>query len=300
MAEDRSFYVYVADHPVTGEPIYVGKGKGRRFAQHNPAAMAGKHVNRYLTNVIKKYGPVAFVIVQNGLTENEAFALERELIAKYGRVDIGTGTLSNRTDGGDGTTGYKHTAEWVAACREWNKRRVLTPESRARMSAASKGRKASAETRAKLSAFQRSRPKPSAETIRKMVESQRGRTYSVETRAKMSAARRGSKHSDDHKQKIGAALRGKVHSAESISNMREGQRQSAARRLVVASDLFAWAEMKETKRLKARKAATERERIRATAARQKLKGPRPALSDNEAGPASALSPHLALQAVSLT
>jgi hypothetical protein len=48
-------------------------------------------------------------IVHRFPTENEAFEKEKELIKEYGRRDLGTGTLCNLTDGGDGVRGFTYT-----------------------------------------------------------------------------------------------------------------------------------------------------------------------------------------------
>lgn len=47
-------------------------------------------------------------IRQSGLSEAEAFSEEKSLIAHYGRRENGTGILTNLTDGGEGTTGFRH------------------------------------------------------------------------------------------------------------------------------------------------------------------------------------------------
>ena len=51
------------------------------------------------------------VFIQEGLTEEEAFNLERYCIALYGRIDLGTGTLRNLTDGGEGSSGWSPSQE---------------------------------------------------------------------------------------------------------------------------------------------------------------------------------------------
>ena len=71
-------------------PYYIGKGTGKRAWDKN-------HRVNLPTD------PSRIQIIKEGLTDEEAKSLEIELIAKYGRKDLGTGILQNQTDGGDGT-----------------------------------------------------------------------------------------------------------------------------------------------------------------------------------------------------
>jgi len=90
------FYVYQYLRQSNQTPYYIGKGKGPR------AFKKGAHRRQ---GINEPPNPDNIVIVQDNLTEHEAWDLEIELIAKHGRKDLGTGILLNRTAGGEGHTG---------------------------------------------------------------------------------------------------------------------------------------------------------------------------------------------------
>ena len=103
--ERCDFYVYVIFRP-SGEPCYVGKGKGNRWKQH------AKH--SYNPNLKRIYanagGDLPIIKFRDGLTDAEAIVLEMALIAAIGRKKDG-GPLVNLTDGGDGPIGMVLSAE---------------------------------------------------------------------------------------------------------------------------------------------------------------------------------------------
>lgn len=105
-------YVYYDTRPgKCGVPIYVGLVKKNRAYVH----LKYKCENEILNRKINKHRACNIepdvVLYKQGLSFESAVALEIELIAKFGRLNVGTGTLCNLTDGGEGLLGYVQSDE---------------------------------------------------------------------------------------------------------------------------------------------------------------------------------------------
>jgi hypothetical protein len=82
-------YAYLRED---GTPYYIGKGKGNRAYKRGRRTFFPPPKNR-------------IIFLKQNLTEEEAFKHEIYMIAVFGRKDLGTGILHNRTNGGDGVSG---------------------------------------------------------------------------------------------------------------------------------------------------------------------------------------------------
>ena len=171
-------YAYLRED---GTPYYIGMGSKKRAwdKRHNVSLPPTDRIQ----------------ILNEFETRQEAVDLEIELISLYGRKDLGTGILHNKTNGGDGASfpgelnphyGKKHseeTKEKIRAARA-KQQIVHSEEWKQKMSEKFKGRKKPArldgspdqhseETKAKISASHKGKPK-----------------------------KKGHKQSEEHKQKI--------------------------------------------------------------------------------------------------
>ena len=170
-------YAYIRSN---GTPYYIGKGKGKRvFETHRSKKIPVPKDRSFI------------VIMESGLTEIGALALERRYIRWYGRKDNGTGILRNLTDGGDGVSGLV----------PWNK-----------------GIPRSDETKQKISKTKKMNMKPISQEHRNNLTQSRkdkrpflGKSHSIETKQKMSSQRKGENNS----------MFGKVHSEETKAKLRE-------------------------------------------------------------------------------
>jgi len=103
------FYVYVYYDPrplKNRQPVYVGKGTGDRDLSHWSKGSHNKPFQDFISHLKQRNLIAICERVFETDDENAAFAKEIELILHYGRRDLQTGTLFNRTAGGEGLTGY--------------------------------------------------------------------------------------------------------------------------------------------------------------------------------------------------
>lgn len=108
------FYVYVYRDPrptKSNQPVYVGKGTGDRDISHWSRGSHNKPLQDFLSHLRGAHLVAVVERVFETTDEQEAFAKEMQLIEIYGRRDLKTGTLFNRTAGGEGASGYIRTKE---------------------------------------------------------------------------------------------------------------------------------------------------------------------------------------------
>lgn len=234
------FYVYVLFR-LSGEPCYVGKGCGKRFS------LNGRHNKELKKIVAESGGQIPKVKVRENLGEEEAFECERALIAAIGRGK--NGPLVNRSDGGEGPSGYRHTDEarrkiseahrgkklrlgskmpehQMEILRSANTGRKKTPEEIEKLRASHTGLKMSEEARQKMREAKLGRPL-SLEHKAKIAAGNRGKILSSETRARISQGKTGKKWSDESRAILRAANRSR--DPEVRAKISEGVRRSNAK-----------------------------------------------------------------------
>lgn len=122
------YYVY-AYLRSDGTPYYIGKGKEKRAYAYHKYVRIPKDTRR-------------IVFLETNLTEIGALALERRMIRWYGKKCDSTGILRNLTDGGDGTSGVKHSTTTKAKMSASAKGRIIPDHQRKQHSEKLKGRPA--------------------------------------------------------------------------------------------------------------------------------------------------------------
>ena len=188
MVNPKRFYTY-AYLRENRTPYYVGKGGGNRlYEKHQKGIYVPKDKNR-------------IIFLKQNLTEEEAFKHEIYMIAVFGRKDLGTGILRNRSDGGEGVSGLIHSEET----------KIKLSESHKGEKNHNYGKTFSEETRKKLS-----------ETHKGKFSWNYGKTHSEETKAKMSEVKKGKTHSEESRRKMSEAK--KNQSEESRRKMSEAHK----------------------------------------------------------------------------
>ena len=247
--ENREFYVYKHIRLDNNTCFYVGKGKGKRC--NNPSR------NYHHDNICERYD-YEVVKVKENLTEEEAYALEKEIIEDYVFV-FGYGInidgyddynhelphLTNMNWGGRGvTSGIHHSEEAKQKMSESHKGIHHSEETKQMMSESHKGIYHSEETKQMMSESHKG-IHHSEETKQMMSESHKGIHHSEETKRKISESEKGRKHSEETKLKLSKKVicvtTGKIFSSQteasnyynvaisSISNCCEGIYKSAGK-----------------------------------------------------------------------
>ena len=151
---EKLCYVYRHIRLDTNMQFYIGKGTNSDG--YYTRAYSSDRTNPHWHNIVNKHGHKVEIII-DGLTEKEAFGIEIQLILDYGRIDLGTGTLVNKTNGGEGTRCIVRTPEHIEKLRQANLGRKHTEEAKKKVSEAKKGnknwdgRKHSEESKKKIS-----------------------------------------------------------------------------------------------------------------------------------------------------
>lgn len=190
---DKEYYVYEWYFIDSGEVFHVGKGKDKR------AYEKVQRRNEYFKNIVSKYpNNVDVRIYKNNLTNDEACNLEKERIKYY--KSIGQAKTNFHEGGIGGHTGNYFSPERSAKLRECMLKRDLhgdrnpmygkthTPEARAIISKANKGKKISPEQ------------------IERFIQYNKNRVYTEEERQKRRELATGVIFTEERKRNISLGL----------------------------------------------------------------------------------------------
>lgn len=125
-------------------PFYIGIGKTikRAYTKFNR--------NNIWNNIVSKTNYDIEILFEN-LSWDEACEKEKEFIKLYGRIDNGTGILTNQTDGGDGNQNFsEETRKKISLANtgnQYGKGWKPTDEQRKKMSEGLLGKKNSSKTK---------------------------------------------------------------------------------------------------------------------------------------------------------
>lgn len=169
--------IYVLCDPCGGEIRYIGKTSSslaKRLCSHLCEARRGI-LKTYEMNWLRSILSVGHLPIISLIGEVEGDGIREEIAwIDYGKSE--GWRLTNKTKGGEGCLGYKHSEEMKRHLSQINT-----------------GKHYSLETRKKIS------------------EAQRGKIVSKEARINMGNAKRGIPKTEEHKQKISESNKGKKH-----------------------------------------------------------------------------------------
>lgn len=244
------FYIYIYSDPrVTIKdnfemipnnflPLYVGKGKRDRLYHHLKYLEKGyKGYNQDLKKEIRNilsdgFEPIIIKLFEN-LSENDAFLKERLIIELIGKREDG-GYLLNKTNGGNGFSGYKYSPERLVIAKEEYYKRF--PINQTGENHPMYGKYHTQETKDMISKSHKNLPQEYINTLHERFPENSGETHPMygkhhkeETKKILSLKNTGKKHTDDSKRKISEANKGRIYSEETkdkISKKLRGRKLS--------------------------------------------------------------------------
>ena len=139
-------YVYRHIRLDKNEPFYIGIGSDITNKRANEKARRSKFWKKIVAKT-----DYEIEILFDDISFDEAKVKEIEFIKLYGRKDLNTGCLVNMTDGGDGLINKVFTLEYRKNLSNSMKGRVLSEEQKAKLRTYRLGVPNSPEARAKIS-----------------------------------------------------------------------------------------------------------------------------------------------------
>jgi hypothetical protein len=189
--------VYALIDPRDNEVRYIGKtfrSVHRRLRRHlSPCYLKGNtHKERWLRQLIARGLEPAVVVLETCATDEELCSAERRHIAEHRTRGV---RLTNATDGGDGTAGYKRTPQAIERTRRALIGKPKSAEHRLRIGRAGRGRRASESTRALLRVVRKLPRSPLSEVHRENLSRAKGGRPFVDQHGNVYATQKGTARS---------------------------------------------------------------------------------------------------------
>jgi hypothetical protein len=209
MVNPNRFYTY-AYLRKDKTPYYIGKGQGGRLYKKSKGEVG------------KPKDKSRIIFLKQNITEEEAFRHEKYMISVFGRKDLGTGVLHNKTNGGEGVSGHIVSDEVKEKLKQFNTGKKHTEETKKKLSEIIKFKfKDKIEKKLRESWIGKNH---SDESKRKISQKNKGYTHTEEAKQKISEKKKGKILSEDHKRKLREANMGKKHTEQSKKKMSEAMK----------------------------------------------------------------------------
>ncbi len=232
MSASATTFIYALLDPRTGAIRYVGKADDpqKRLGDHLRQCKCGESYRAHWLRQLLRDGLRPLLEVVDEVAQSEWAAVECAYVTFYKEQGC---ELVNATPGGDGMGagelhplfGRPRSPEVRAKLSAANKGKTLSPEVRAKLRAAHNGKIFSPERCANMSAAQKGKPASAAKLVKlkALHAANRGRRPTPEQTARKVAAQTGRKHSPETIAKMRATGAGRKPSeATRLANRRPG------------------------------------------------------------------------------